>query len=333
MTGISLKTILASLPESTTVTLPERWFEKLADDVSVFESLYRWMAAERSVDPDRLHSRTYVGASLAKKLLAAERKRLQRRHKLSGDKLERAVTLSDGNAGPLTLFAERVVQGDVLLVVRAEDDDRVQALEHRLLDEAREAKNRDIRDLASGASFYEWLLSNIGRDDPVGDLAGDAQRDHGFPKAARRLEEARSGTFMRQASTLVREAMLEAWIEYAERYPSRLPKTAWCDVCDNEIATAVTGLVAWLAAEEKFVVGHITCVRLNAGDPSLPLTGVSRDTLDDFANLHDVPAELAAETEGKLRACGLLAAKASTVVYFVQSGDAGAGHVPVPVEI
>lgn len=38
-------------------------------------------------------------------------------------------------------------------------------------------------------SFYGWLITQTGRDDPIGDFANDAQRDEAFPRGS-------SGTYL-----------------------------------------------------------------------------------------------------------------------------------------
>jgi uncharacterized protein YozE (UPF0346 family) len=39
-------------------------------------------------------------------------------------------------------------------------------------------------------SFYEWLMEQVGRDDPIGDLAGDVKRDPNFPADGERDDAA-----------------------------------------------------------------------------------------------------------------------------------------------
>jgi hypothetical protein len=94
MPSMNLKQIVAAMPTAQTIVLPGDWFERLPDNVSVYESLYRWLIQSRGVQPTRLHNRTYVGAALAKRLRTAERRRISRRQKLRGENLEKALRMT-----------------------------------------------------------------------------------------------------------------------------------------------------------------------------------------------------------------------------------------------
>ena len=91
MLSCSVKQIVAAIPTAHTIVLPNRWFETISDNVSVFESLYKWLVETRRVEPKGLHNRTYAGAAVAKRLLVAERRRIARLYKLKGEALEKAV--------------------------------------------------------------------------------------------------------------------------------------------------------------------------------------------------------------------------------------------------
>ncbi|WP_437936059.1 hypothetical protein [Sorangium sp. So ce341] len=159
MPSCHLKQIVTAIPMAHAVVLAERWFKALSDDVSVFTSLYRWLVETRHVAPAGLHDRTYAGAGAARRLLAAERARIARRTKLRGAALDRAVNLSDLNAGPQTLFAERRLLDDALVVV-PDDDGEVQRVIREMLQDDSVAQTRKARSIASGADFGQWLASN-----------------------------------------------------------------------------------------------------------------------------------------------------------------------------
>ena len=116
MPAITVQQILAAIPNALSLILPDRWFEDHSADVNVFESLYRWIAANRDVNIRTLHSKTYVGVALYKRLLATERRRIAVRSKLRGDKLDAAVAFSDCGSGPYNLFGGRTLRGNALVV-------------------------------------------------------------------------------------------------------------------------------------------------------------------------------------------------------------------------
>ena len=67
------------------------------------------------------------------------------------------------------------------------------------------------------ASFAQWLAQQAGRDDPVGDLAGDAGRDSEWPTGGRG-----PGRFLvylrnRGACPGALEALKQAWGEWKEQ--------------------------------------------------------------------------------------------------------------------
>jgi hypothetical protein len=136
------ESIVRSFRDATTVRLPSTWFERLPDDVSVFESLYRWIVKEHGVAAgDALHNRTFAGQQICRKLHAAERRRLARVHRVSGKELEERLNWSSGNAGPLEQFAGCAIAGDALIVISPADRDRVHDVEGEFEEEARQRKN------------------------------------------------------------------------------------------------------------------------------------------------------------------------------------------------
>lgn len=70
-------------------------------------------------------------------------------------------------------------------------------------------------------TFYNWLKKQDKRDDPVGDLAVDAQRDPTFPRAATSKEQVIEYIYRKNLSIgmypLVKDAIKEAWKEYEKQ--------------------------------------------------------------------------------------------------------------------
>lgn len=272
-----------------------------------------------------LHDRTYAGNTVAKRLRDAESRRLSAHLKLRGTALQDALECSDLNAGPQTLFAGHLVLGDVLLVVP--DEDHVQDVMTRLHEETTAANNQKIRALASGANFREWLISNVGRDDPTGDLATDVLEDESFPVVEHCHD---AGRYLARigASSYAQRALDDAWAEYASQYPERVHGVAWCNVCDQQIVELRTGLLAW-DEYEGFRTLHFDCL----DDDSLahqaldelldPKVLASRIT--DFIKCHSIYSDQLAELERLLHLWGFHRFRAASTsrVYFIQSGHAG----------
>lgn len=216
--------IIEKISEAQTISLPEDWFKNLSDDVSVFGSLYQWMVEARRVPIDEhhdLHNRTYVSQKVANRLRAMEKKRIARKMKLRGEDLERALSWSDANSGPHTLFGERYISGEVLIVLPTNDDERVLALKNQFMEEDRLKHNDNVRSLASGENFSRWLFSNEKRNDLVGDLAKDVVKDNSFP-ITDNYDELKEYLESHSACSGALEALDQSWQEYCEKYPERI---------------------------------------------------------------------------------------------------------------
>jgi uncharacterized protein YozE (UPF0346 family) len=77
---------------------------------------------------------------------------------------------------------------------------------------ARAVAERDARETLR-APFHRWLLTQIDRDDPVGDLAVDARRDKSFPVEAVTRRELES--YLSRHGAHVIRALREAWREFS----------------------------------------------------------------------------------------------------------------------
>lgn len=63
-------------------------------------------------------------------------------------------------------------------------------------------------------SFYRFLMQQLDRDDPVGDLAKDAKRDSSAPKKLSSLRVWQSHLWIKHACHEAVEALKEAFCEY-----------------------------------------------------------------------------------------------------------------------
>lgn len=62
--------------------------------------------------------------------------------------------------------------------------------------------------------FYSWLLSQVGRNGPVGDLASDVKRDREAPNDNARKEIWLSHLEHKHACSEAIEALNDAWTEF-----------------------------------------------------------------------------------------------------------------------
>ena len=79
----------------------------------------------------------------------------------------------------------------------------------------------------STVTFYEWLAEQAGRDDPIGDLAGDTMRDDGCPKTSSDFEKWDDYLQSRRVSSEVVDTFREAFVEYA-----KFDTDYWCALDD-----------------------------------------------------------------------------------------------------
>lgn len=327
MPTISVRQILAAIPNALSLILPENWFAQLPDDLNVFESLYRWIAGNREVNFSALHNRTYVGAALYKRLLAAERRRIAKRTKLRGEKLNAALAFSDLGSGPRSELGGRTLRGNALVVIPEGNDELLHEFARELRHETRESTIRKFRESASGRDFSEWLASNVGRPDPVGDLAADAHADDEFPRDSTIYQTYYLHLCENGASSGATEALSNAWLEYCRQYPDRVILSAWCAGCDGLISDLSEGVLV-LNDYDQIEARHSECIEGDEID-SLNLAQLSDenwyDVIASLAERHSLPSESLSEAERFLRLCGFGARDpvGRTRIYFVQAGTSG----------
>lgn len=239
--------IIREVPNVQTARLPDQWFDDLSDKQDVFNSLYEWMLKKGRVpseNKETLHGRTYVGEKLFKRLIASEKKRLNKKRKIKGDELDRAVAWSDMNSGPKTEIGGCKISGDVILVIPESSRQALDEFSTKILREKHKAAVNKIRANAAGATFYQWLLSQIDRPDRVGDVARDAAIDEEYPRKSNQYAEIKSYLDSQGACQAAIESFKEGWLEYLQQYPERVQPHAWCSECGKRIDIE-DALLAW----------------------------------------------------------------------------------------
>lgn len=341
MPGLTVKKLATLVPASHVVTIPEKWFSTIPDNRSAFECLYQWLIESGHVEKKRfhvIHNCVYAGKGVMKRLLAAERNRIARKWNLTGEALDRALAHSDVNSGPLTAFADQDIVGNHLIVL-PDGEDVISEARQRIWSERRDRNIKKFKELASGANFWEWLIANEGRDDPVGDLAGDAIDDPEFPKDAKHFQELFLYLERVGGSWQALGAVKDAWTEYAGKYPERVLPTAWCYTCDNIINDPREGVLTW--EDEEFRIRHRSCLSVTP-DRVVGLQDVLGDAprherMFEFAKQCTDSDTAISELETTFRLWGFVKGDDDTFskIYFIQQGTSGPikiGHTTSSVE-
>jgi len=283
------KEIIRDIPNIQTVILPPHWFEHLRDNCSVFDSLYNWMFTENIIpteNKETIHNRTYIGEKLYKKLINAERKRLKRKLKIDGEKLKTAVSWSDMNSGPKTKIGELKISGEVILIIPESSRQALSEFSIKIQNNERDTVIKRIKSTAAGATFYQWLLSQIERPDRVGNSARDAASDQTYPQKSNNYEEIQYYLNDLGASSGAIESFNIGWLEYIDQYPERIKPYAICSGCDKVLEVNNAFLVCDNNFLELSILGTRCLEKYSQIEnyTSYPLTTVSEGF---FSKLHE----------------------------------------------
>ncbi|MHB1015505.1 MAG: YozE family protein [Desulfurivibrionaceae bacterium] len=315
--------IIKEVPDVQTVVLPDYWFGNLSDKQNVFNSLYDWMLEKGRVpseNKETLPDRTYVGEKLFKRLIASEKKRINKKLKIKGDELDRAVDWSDINSGPKTEIGDCRISGDVILVIPESSRQALSDFASKIFRKEYEAAINKSRVNAAGATFYQWLLPQVDRPDRVGELARAAAVDEDFPRKSNQYTEIRS--YLGWACAAAVESFKEGWLEYLQQYPGRVHPYAWCSECGERLEIE-DALLAWSSESlgELFVLDAACLSEYKEFDQmvSRPLSGVTYVDLEELVEKDEV-SELDAEGLVEiLKLWGIMPIAIEGCVYFIRS--------------
>lgn len=338
MRKCSPQEIIKKVPNVQTVILPENWFDNLSDKQDVFSSLYEWMLEKGRVPSEykeTIHNRTYVGEKLHNRLLAAEKKRLSKKLKIKGDDLERSLSWSDASSGPITEISYYKISGETILVIPESSKQAFDEFSINFHRKERETIIKKIKATAAGATFYQWLLSQIERPDNVGDVARDAEiRVEEFPRESNQYEEIKC---FYGGYTPGIESLKEGWLEYLQQYPERVQPYAWCSECSKKIDIQ-DALLAWSSKSRELFILDIACLnKYKRFDKMISrcLSGVTHVDLEELVE-KDAVSELDIEDMVEtLRLWGILPIVIEGCVYFLRSEKTHAikiGFTAGPVE-
>jgi len=315
------KEIISAVPGVQTVYLNASWFNELDPGKSVFESLYNWMTESGRIPDENhktLHNRTYVSDRIFKQLLAAEKKRIQKRHKLKGDDLEEAINWSDLNSGPRNKIGDCKISDDVILVIPESSTEAMGEFSIQLQKKVREKHINRVKANAAGADFYGWLVSQVKRPDPVGDLARDAEGHQEFPKALQNYEDYLDFANRVGFCNAAVECLKEAWLEYARQYPDRISPAAWCSECGKKLSVDEAHL-SWDEESGEIFVLDAQCLEKHQGFlpvKSTTLTGISWEGIEEITEQNNLSEWDVRRVTEKLLLWGILPQGAEGIIYF-----------------
>ncbi|ABB33266.1 Putative helicase A859L [Geobacter metallireducens RCH3] len=333
--------IIKEISEVQSISLPNDWFDNLSDKQSVFSSLYQWMTDSGRVPSDQLttlHNRTYVGEKTYSKLLTFERKRLAKTLKLRGEKLEEAVAWSDMNSGPKSEIGQSPIAGDVILVIPESSRKALNDFSIRFRNENWLAAVKKVKNHAAGATYYQWLVSQVERPDHIGDTAKDAAIDDTYPR-----ESNDYGELITYLTANVSHAALECfkdgWLEYIQQYPERIKPAAWCDECGQKL-NIEDALIAWSKEDqnEVFILDADCRAKFDEFDPmeSRPLPGITGADLEELATKVGLSELDIEKLEEKLKLWAVIPASGNSGwVYFIKSESSHEikiGYTAGPIE-
>lgn len=324
MRKLQLQAIIKAVPEVQTLVLPADWFEHLNTSTDVFNAMYDWMVSGGKVPEDSksfLPNRTYVGESLYRKLLAAEKKRLRAKLKINGDELDRTLGWSDLSSGPKWKIAGACIAGDAILVIPETSRETFNDFSIKCSRQARNEEIRKIRDRAAGTTYYQWLVSQADRPDHIGDTARDAALDESYPRYSNDYYELKTYLDSNACAAAV-DCFLDGWLEYLEKYPHRITPMAWCGECGCKMEVA-DALLAWNRFGDLSVLDSecFESYRKFEKMKSRPLAGISTAILEDMreAGVSEVDIE---NVTRDLRLWGVLPpSDGPGNVYFIRAED------------
>ncbi len=326
MRNINPKELIEKVPNIQSVSLPDNWFHNLSDNKSVFISLYEWMISEGEL-PDEfkinLHNLTYVGEKIYKKLLSAEKKRLRKKLKLKSEEIDVAVSWSDLNSGPKTEIGYCKISGDCILVIPEKSRDELNNYSfEKYKSENRRIVNR-IKNKAAGASFYQWLVSQIGRPDRVGDFARDAKADSNFPTEAKLYQEIKMYLSNLGACSGAIESFKQGWLEYFRQYPERIYKYSWCDECCNKFSIENTNFAFCKESHEVFILCEACSIKYMRvySLKTIPLSKISQVILEDLVESYELSEFTIEELIEKLKLWGIIPQNELGSIYFIKSSN------------
>lgn len=327
MRKLQPKEISRNVPNVQLVNLPPDWKPDLKERKSIFAHMYEWIRDNKycteSQIPD-LHNLVYVGDRANKRLLDAERKRLSQYY--NGDELERAVSMSDLNSGPLSKIMDLEIAGDVILIVPDESKEVMSTYCFEEMKRQRAKEVSDIRARAAGTTFALWLKCQRGRPDAIGDLIDDVALDDSFPhdfKSYFQYEDYMSGKW--HACKEAMECLKDAWKEYLDHYPDRIDAGVPCHcVGCNKLVSASDLIVAVDLNTDEFIAVHESCFEDNdyVDDYGIVLKGpFDVDRFEDAVSAQKAYSFEVDRIREELILGGIIRYSKSGWIYFVLSSE------------
>ncbi len=225
MYSITTQQIIKAVPEAHIIQLPEDWFLSLPPDQSVFSIFYRWLCQTVALtEAATVHITTFIGKTLFKKLVQAERARLREFNGYRGDHLDEHVAWVLLEYSAATSLGNCYFRDDSILVIPASSLERLQNLTEGIFLQKRRQHVSRIKDAAKGHNFYTWMLAQTKRPDGIGNLACYIELDVFWPVDLDNLEQLKSYLRIQTPKGLFDRELSAAWSEYQQQVPKQLSK-------------------------------------------------------------------------------------------------------------
>ena len=261
------------------------------------------------------------GRNYIESFLQQRKSAFKKMHKIKGDELDSAVGWSDINSGPKTQIGGYNISGDTILIIPASSKQALEDYFSKIYKRVNEAEINKVKANAAGATFYQWLLSQINRPDRVGDVARDAAADDKFPKGKHQYEEIKSYLDSIGACSAAGESFKQGWLEYLQQYPERMKPCAWCSGCGKKLDVE-EALIAWnLDSQELYILDAMCLSKYKRFEElgSRPLSGLIHDDLRDLIEKDEVSEFAVEELIESLTLWGVMPVTVAGLVYFIRS--------------
>ncbi len=230
------------------------------------------------------------------------------------------------------------IKGDHIIVIPKSCDKEYQKFQVELCKRSREKKIDDIKKYAAGGNFFEWIITQKDRPDPVGHIADDIYRDSSFPEKSLHFEEIRAYIEDEYHFNNVMKSFESAWFEYIKQYPDRVDKNnVWCSSCGKMFHIDDATLVY----EEDY--GEISVVETGCFNDhtlyyddykSFPLKWISSpDKLESFSEKNDLSRYEVEKFKKKLKLWGVIPLNIKGYVYFLRSENEGEIKIGYAVDV
>ncbi len=235
MYTITTEQITNSLPEASVTYLPANWLASLSPDQPIFTALYQWLQnTTGKPDLQKVRNTTFIGKSLFKKLVQAERTRLRTHLGYRGDHLDENVAWVLLEYSSATSLGNCYFRDESILTISLSNLKKLKELVDDIFQQKRQQHISRIKAAAEGHNFYTWMIAQTDRPDEVGELARYMELDVFWPGRTDTFEEIKGYLSSQTPKGLFDRELSKAWLEYLQQYPKRSLDTGGVDSAQKQ---------------------------------------------------------------------------------------------------